>query len=165
MRRAQDGDVDAYRRLLDDLGPVLMRFLAHRLGDRQDVEDVYQETMLALHRARHTYHPSRPFEPWVFAIAHHMLARHARSRHRRRRREVLTTRAPECCGGTDCQLRHDVAEALLALPAPQREAFDLLQVEGLSTAAAAARVGIGAGALRVRAHRAYRALHAHLCGS
>jgi RNA polymerase sigma-70 factor (ECF subfamily) len=80
-------------------------------------------------------------------------------------REVLTARAPECSGGTSSQLKHDMSEALLALPAPQREAFYLLQLEGLSTAAAAARAGTTAGALRVRAHRAYRTLREFLGGS
>ena len=165
MRRAQEGDVVAYRTLLDDLGPALTRFLARRVADRQDLDDVYQETLLALHRARHTYRASRPFEPWMFAIAQHVVARHARGRYRRMHREVLTARAPECSGGTSSQLKHDMSEALLALPAPQREAFYLLQLEGLSTAAAAARAGTTAGALRVRAHRAYRTLREYLGGA
>jgi RNA polymerase sigma-70 factor (ECF subfamily) len=164
MRRAQEGDVDAYRTLLDDLGPALTRFLARRVADPQDLEDVYQETLLALHRARHTYRPSQPFEPWLFAIAQHVVAQHARSRSRRMYREVLMAQAPERSGETSSQLKHEVAEAVLALPASQREAFDLLQLEGLSTAVAAARTGVTAGALRVRAHRAYRTLREFLGG-
>ena len=70
---------------------------------------------------------------------------------------------PEPAGDAD-PARPRLAEALDRLPPAQREAFEMLQLEGLSVAAAAARVGITTGALKVRAHRAYKALRALLGG-
>src|SRR5262249_28862695 len=68
MADAQRGDRDAYGALLNDLGPIVMRLVRRHVRDGNDTEDVYQDVFTALHRARHTYDPSRPFEPWLFAI-------------------------------------------------------------------------------------------------
>ena len=50
-----------------------MRYLRSRVPNRQEAEDLYQGTFLLLHRARRTYKPPRPVEPWLFAIARHVL--------------------------------------------------------------------------------------------
>ena len=55
MAAAQRGDADAYGELLNEIGPVLMRFLRARVRDAQEAEDLYQETLMAIHRARHGY--------------------------------------------------------------------------------------------------------------
>ena len=113
-----------------------------------------------LHRARHTYDPARPFEPWLFALARHCAVDHGR-RLRRRTREVLVEDVPEVAVD-DEPARPALVEALRALPRPQREAFTMLKLEGLSVGAAAARAGTTPGALKVRAHRAYKVLRAFL---
>ena len=69
MARVQDGDRECFRALLDDIGPMLTNFLRRRIADRGELEDVYQETLMAFFQARHTYDPSRPFKPWLSAIA------------------------------------------------------------------------------------------------
>ena len=157
LAEAQRGNVEAYRALLDDIGPEIMGFLRARV-DPQDLADLYQETFLALHRARRTYKPLRPVEPWLFAIARHVLARHAQRDRTRMARERLVNAVPETLTEEDGYGRVRLAQALERLPPTHREAIELLKLEGLSTEAAAARVGTTPGALRVRAHRAYQAL-------
>jgi RNA polymerase sigma factor (sigma-70 family) len=159
MARAQDGDREAYRALLDDVRPLVLGWLRRWLEDGADLADVYQDTLVHLHRARHTYDPARPFEPWLFALARHCAADHGR-RLRQRTREVLVGDVPEVA--VDGESAPDLADALRALPPPQREAFTMLKLEGLPVGAAAARAGTTPGALRVRAHRAYKALRAFL---
>jgi RNA polymerase sigma-70 factor (ECF subfamily) len=163
MERAQGGDRAAYSALLEDVAPQLLRFLRRRVADPHELEDVHQDTLMALHRARHTYDPSRPFEPWLFAIARHVAIDHLRRRVTHASREVLVEALPE--PGVDADLaRPRLEDALDRLPPAHREAFEMLQLEGLSVVAAAARVGITTGALKVRAHRAYKALRALLGG-
>ena len=58
-----------------------------------------------------------------------------------------------------------LADALRSLPRTQREAFSMLKLEGLSVGAAATRAGVTPGALKVRAHRAYKALRLRLGGT
>ena len=156
MEQVQGGDDDAYRALLDDIAPSLAAFLRSR-APAADLEDVYQEVLLAVHRVRHTYDPRRPFEPWLFAIARFVAVSYFR-RHARVRREVLVEVAPEVAVGDDGPGTHQIAEALRALSPTEREAIRLLQVEGLSFEQAAARMGTTPGAAKVRAHRAYKAL-------
>jgi RNA polymerase sigma-70 factor (ECF subfamily) len=158
MAQAQRGDAEAYRALLNDIGPEVMGFLRSRVRNPQEAEDLYQEIFLGLHRARRTYQPPRPVEPWLFAIARHVVARHVRRYRLRTGREVLVESPPEGCMEDSGPARVRLAQALDRLPPTHREAIELLKLEGLSTRAAAARAATTPGALRVRAHRAYKAL-------
>jgi RNA polymerase sigma-70 factor (ECF subfamily) len=161
MAMAQHGDAVAYRALLDDLGPVLVRFLRRRVRDDQDLADAYQDTFLALHRARHTYQPARPIEPWLFAIARNVVADYGRRWQRRTRHELLTDDDPEPTPDPPPRdFGAELATAMRALPNRQREALQLLKFQGLSIQEAAARVGTTPGAVKLRAHRAYLALKA-----
>jgi RNA polymerase sigma-70 factor (ECF subfamily) len=158
MARTQDGDRESCRMLLDDIGPMLMNFLRRRIADRQDLEDTYQDTLMAFYQARHTYQPSRPLEPWLFAIARNVAADHARRYWTRTRLERLTEEMPEQSEDSDLRSEPSLENAIAQLPEQQREAFSMLKLEGLSIEQAAQRVGISTGALRVRAHRAYKTL-------
>jgi RNA polymerase sigma-70 factor (ECF subfamily) len=163
MALAQAGDHEAYRELLENLSASLSAFLRRRLFDPDEVADVLQETLMTLHRARHTYDPARPFEPWVFAIARHVLTDHVRRRARRGRVEVLAdVELPDVSASEPAASEDLLLRALEQLPHGQRQAFTMLKLEGLSVAAAAARAGVTHGALKVRAHRAYKALRALL---
>jgi RNA polymerase sigma-70 factor (ECF subfamily) len=163
MERAQGGDREAYGALLMDVTPPILGFLRRRIPDPQECEDVFQDTLMAVHCARHTYDPGRPFEPWLFAIARHVLVDHFRRRGVRAAREVLVESMPE--GGANADPEGpQLQEALGRLPAAQREAFEMLQLEGISVTAAAARAGTTPSALKVRAHRAYKMLRTLLGG-
>jgi RNA polymerase sigma-70 factor (ECF subfamily) len=157
MASAQTGDREAYRALLDDVGPELMAYLRRRLINPQDVDDVYQEVLLAIHVSRHTYEPGRPVEPWVFAIAGYVLARHLRRSRRRTTLEVLVDVLPALPIETVGPSGAEVRQAFGRLPPRQREAL-LLKQAGLSVDAAATRAGTTAGTFRVRVHRACKTL-------
>ncbi len=164
MRRAQSGDQDAYRVLLEELAPLLDRVLRRWAPDAQDRDDLVQETLIAVHRARHTYDPSRPLEPWLFAIARHIASDYRRRHSARLRRETPLANAPEQIADSEGDALARLEEVLASLPPAQREAFSLLKLEGLSLAAGAARAGTSTGALKLRAHRAYTAIKALLRG-
>lgn len=163
MAAAQGGDVAAYRALLTDVAPMLESFVRRRLRHPEDCRDVVQDTLTLMHRARHTWDATRPFDPWLFAIARHALIDHLRRQQRRQAHEVSLDPLPEPAAEAD----HDdgyrrLDEALAQLPPSQREAFEMLKLQGLTVDRAAAQAGITPGALRVRAHRAYQAIRAML---
>lgn len=158
MERLQLGDTDACRALLDDIGPSLTRFLRRRIADSDELEDVYQEVLIAVFEARHTYERGRPFEPWLFAIARYIAADHARRRWSRAKWEELTAEPPDRTAEVSVAAVPELARILDKLPPEQREAFEMLKLDGLSLRAAAKRAGVSVGALKVRAHRAYKAL-------
>ena len=133
----------------------------HRVADRDELDDVYQETLMAFFQARHTYQPSRPLEPWLFAIARNVAADYMRRNWRRSSWQELVAEPPdrpELSSYDPPSAEPDLAEALSQLPPNQREAFSMLKLEGISIEAAAERSGVSTGALKVRAHRAYRTL-------
>jgi len=168
MAAAQKGDAAAYEKLLHEALVELRPFVRRRVFDAAAQEDVVQNIFLSLHRARHTYRPERPFSPWLYAIARNGITDHTRSRMRRQSRErsleddgVAEPVAPasELAAG---ELPEELRDALDRLPPKQREAVELVQVQGLSVAEAALRAGVSTGALKVRAHRGYKAMRALL---
>ncbi|TDJ11088.1 MAG: sigma-70 family RNA polymerase sigma factor [Deltaproteobacteria bacterium] len=168
MIATQAGDAAAYDKLLAELLPRLRQYIRRRVFDVNAQEDVVQNVFLSLHRARHTYRAERPFSPWLYAVARNAVIDYTRSRGRRLGRElsleadagVEPVAAPADPHADD--LAPELIEALQALPDNQREAVTLIHLEGLSVAVASERAGVSKSALKVRAHRGYRALHALL---
>jgi RNA polymerase sigma-70 factor, ECF subfamily len=158
MERLQQGDADACSALLDDIGPSLTYFLRRRVADPHELEDVYQEVFMAIFEARHTYEPGRPFEPWLFAIARNITVDYTRRRWSRARWEELVAELPEQPGEASNTAAPELEAVLSKLPSEQREAFSMLKLDGLSLEAASAKAGVSVGALKVRAHRAYKSL-------
>jgi len=172
MAAAQAGDAAGYRQLLEEILPVVRRLVHAKLADHARAEDVVQNVLLSIHRARRTYRPERAFGPWMRAIARNAVIDALRKHGRRAEREVavdaieeLAVARAEAPGeGSDGRLSPALESALRKLPEPQREAVTMIQLEGLSVAEAAARAGVSAGALKVRAHRGYKALRKALDG-
>ena len=167
MVAAQNGDGAAYEKLLVDVIPMLRGLVRAKVWDHHSAEDVVQNILLSIHRARHTYHPGRPFVPWLRAVARNAVFDHLRDRTRRRGREDPLPEGELAAPTEELPilreaLSPELTEALEALPPAQRQAVELLQVQGLTVVEAAARAGVSPGALKVRAHRGYRAMRARL---
>jgi RNA polymerase sigma-70 factor (ECF subfamily) len=124
------------------------------------VEDLVQETLLALHVHRATCDPNGPVSAWVHAIARHKLVDLWR---RRGRREALHDPLDESLESTladEQPARHDLRVLLATLPDAQRRAIELIKIDGLSVAEASARSGVSVSALKVQVHRGLRKLAA-----
>jgi len=169
MAAAQDGDAAAYDALLQELLPALRVFVNARIREASTAEDVVQNVLLSLHRARNTYDPSRPFGPWLRTIARNAVVDARRARGKRAEREtalpeadrIADEREPSPAGAP---LSARMACALAELPPAQREAVELIQLRELSVVEAASRAGVTVSALKVRAHRGYKALRKRLGG-
>ena len=169
MLAAQQGDSGSYERLLREVLPVVRRLVAARLGDPSSIEDVVQNVFLSIHRARHTYQPSRPFGPWLRAISRNAVVDAQRQRRTRLSREqplAEEDQLPDTREHVDADepLSPRLSQALESLPPAQRQAVELIHLRELSVAEAAERAGTTPGALKVRAHRGYRALRRYLGG-
>jgi len=124
------------------------------------VEDVLQDTLLAIHRARHTHLPGRPVGPWLYAICEHRLADAYRKRRRTARVEA---RASEGGGqtaaeGGPTQPEGMVLAALARLPGKQRRVIELLKVHDQSVRQVAYQIGMSESAVKVTAFRGYQAI-------
>ncbi len=163
MAAVQDGDSAAYEALLREIVPALRVIVASRIREPSAAEDVVQNVLLSVHRARHTYEPSRAFGPWLRAIARNAIYDAFRARGRRAERETVLADADLIAderepSRADAPLSARMTQALAGLPLAQREAVELIHVRELSVVEAAARAGVSVSALKVRAHRGYKAL-------
>jgi RNA polymerase sigma-70 factor (ECF subfamily) len=164
MAAAQAGDSEAYRKLLTTIQPLIRRMVRSRIQEAAPADDVVQNALLSIHRGRATYRPERPFGPWMRAIVRNSITDHFRERKRRGDREASLPvedwpdeNAVTHVGDSPA-LAPELQDALAALPEKQRQAVTLIQIEGLSVAEAALRAGVSPGAMKVRAHRGYRAM-------
>ena len=167
MRAAQAGDRQAYHALLQEVALRMRRLIASRapwLG-QADVEDIVQDVLLSLHMARATWDPSRPFMPWIAAIARNRLTDHAR-RYKRRQSfdqaasdlaEAFSTTSGHCHAEGVVNLM-SVRHAMSDLSPGERRAFELVRMREMSLAEAAATEDSTVDAIKVAVHRASRKL-------
>ena len=165
VRRAQDGDEDAFRVLYRDLQPRFLRFLRVIVGD--DAEDVASETWLHIARGLGGFRgDSDGFRGWAATIARNRATDHLRQRQRRPRTVCVPVEELAPLAGADDTagraleaVSTDAALALIArLPRDQAEAVLLRTVMGLDARAAAAVLGKRPGAVRTAAYRGLRKL-------
>lgn len=167
MRLANRGDEAAYRRLLTALaGPLrsmVRRGLARAGRGTDEIEDIVQETLLAIHLKRQTWDERQPLEPWVRAIAHYKLVDALRRRGFRQSvpiedySDVLSVaEEPAELSSAEC------AELLASLPERQRQIVQAISIEGHSAREVGERIGMTEGAVRVALHRTLKALAAGL---
>lgn len=160
MDRYADGDTSAFSVLYDELAPRLRAMLRRKGCDSALTEDLIQQTFLRLHCARAHYRRGQEVVPWAFAIARRLLIDTWRHRSVEQRR--VPDETPELPGPEDQLIAHETAQALadgIERLAPQhREAFTLVKLDGLSIEQTAQVLGTTVTAIKLRVHRAYRAL-------
>lgn len=165
MRRARQGDDEAYRRLLGHLSAwlrvVVRRGLVAAGRGTADCEDVVQEALLAMHLKRDTWDEAQPIEPWVRAIARYKLVDYLRRRGFHHHVDI-DDHAEQLAAteGSDAGATIDSQRLLASLPERQRRIVEEIAVEGHRAAEVAARLGMSEGAVRVALHRALKALAA-----
>ncbi len=167
MVASQDGDRAAYQALLERL-VVEARRLARRRLPEDRVDDGVQNVLLAVHRARHTYDPGRPFRPWFSALARNRVTDTWRRVHRTRTRETGREDLQHFAGDSpslEAQQDRAVLRAAIAqLPPRQRRVVELQKLEQRSVREVAALMDMSESAVKVTTHRATKALRRILGG-
>jgi RNA polymerase sigma factor (sigma-70 family) len=158
MAAAQTGHGGAYRRLLSEIADWLERYFRRRLPPG-DVDDAVQETLLAVHRRRHTFDPRYPLAPWLAAIAKRKWIDQLRSIGRRPADEL-----PDELSVGDHEAAVTSASVLAGLlgqlrPA-QAQAILLVKVQGYSVEEASRETGLSASAVKMNIHRGLARLSA-----
>jgi RNA polymerase sigma-70 factor (ECF subfamily) len=164
MARAQSGDREAYRRLLDEVTPYVRSLAARSHRDPSDIEDTVQDVLLTVHAIRHTYDPARPFGPWLVAIAHRRIVDRLRRQGRTRQHETPLASEHETLAATEANYSEEsvdagsVRDAVERLPLGQREAIRLMKLQEMSLRQAATVSGMSVAALKVATHRGLKTL-------
>lgn len=160
------GDAAAYRDFLQATAMHLRAFLRRRLSRWPDeVEDLVQESLLAIHNQRQTYDVSVPVTSWVYAIARYKLIDWLR-RHARREmlndplddeNELFTSADAEAS-----EAQRDLGQLLDTLPAQQRSAIVHTKLDGLSVRETAAALQMSEASVKVAVHRGLKLLAAQI---
>jgi len=156
MAAAQAGDANAYKTLLAELASWLRRYYRQRLPPAM-TEDAVQDVLLAVHEKRHTYDPSRPFGPWLAAIARYKWIDRLRA---------LKAQATEPLDDDIRVPDHEDAvvagstfhHLLAALKPAQVEAIRLVKLEGYSVEEASRATGQSVSLIKVNIHRGLKRL-------
>ena len=169
LLRGMAGDARAYQAFLKDLSAHVRAFLRRRLTALPDeIEDLVQDTLLAVHNQRHTYRPDLPLTAWVHAIARYKLI--DLFRHRAGRDALHDPLDDELAvfASSDTEAadaRRDVSTLLAQLPDNQRLPIVHTKLEGLSVAEASRATGMSESAIKVGVHRGLKALAALMKGT
>ncbi|RSZ57859.1 sigma-70 family RNA polymerase sigma factor [Massilia atriviolacea] len=157
-----DGDAVAYRAFLQATASHLRAFLRRRLGSWPDeVEDLVQESLLAIHNQRLSYDTAVPLTAWMVAIARYKLIDWLR---RHARRDALNEPMPDddaffSSADADAgEARRDLARLLAGLPDKQREAIVYTKLDGMSVREAADALQMSEAAVKVSVHRGLKTL-------
>jgi RNA polymerase sigma-70 factor, ECF subfamily len=175
MERYARGDEAAFGDLYDAIAPRLLDFLRKATRDAFAAEDLMQQTLLHMHRARGSFMPGAPVMPWAYAIARRLVTDSARRRRVERRlfseavvdddRMAYDPMAATAAADDLVHARRVAAriqQRIDALPELQRTAYRLLRQEGLSLKRAAEVLGTSVSAVKLRVHRASVMLRAVL---
>ena len=168
LLRGLAGEGAAYEAFLRELGAILRAFLRGRLARVPDeVEDLVQETLIAVHNQRHTYDASQPLTAWVHAIARYKMIDFLRRRAGREAMNDPLGDEDDLLATSDEEAREakrDLAILLARLPDRHRLPIQHVKIEGLSVAEAAKLTGMSESAVKVGIHRGLKALSALIRG-
>ena len=166
--RGLAGDALAYHEFLKELSAHLRAFLRRRLVHLpDDVEDLVQESLLAVHNQRHTYDADQPVTAWVHAIAKYKLVDLLRRRASRDLLNVPLDDEIDAFSSADteaAEARRDLGKLLELLPDRQRLPIIHVKLKGLSVVETARLTGMSESAVKVGVHRGLKALAAKIRG-
>lgn len=159
MLAGLSGDEAAYNRLLSELALQLRPFVKRNILDAglsaQDIEDVVQETLIALHIKRHTWRADAPLLPWLNAIVRYKVV--DAIRRSGGRQFVPIDDLSDTLAAQDeapALARQDIVKMAASLPAKQQAVVIGMFVDGETAADTASRLAMTEGAVRVILHRA-----------
>lgn len=168
MLQGLDGDAAAYHQFLKALSAHLRAYFRKRLFQQTDeVEDLVQDTLLAVHNQRHTYRADQPLTAWVHAVARYKLIDLLRARASGESLNVPLDDELELFAASDTEAREakkDLDTLLAGLPDRQRLPIVHVKLEGLSVVEAAQLTGMSESAIKIGVHRGLKALAAKIRG-
>ena len=159
MRMSQSGDKQAYAVLLEQCGSWLTRYFRQKIAP-DAIDDLVQETLISLHRKRASYDPSRPFLPWLAAIARYRWVDRLRQGYRNQADALEHHDVAEESHEEMVAARISIDRLLDLIPAGQSEAIRCMKIEGLSIAETCQRTGQSETSVKVNIHRGLKRLSA-----
>ncbi len=165
MVEAQSGNASAYNALLSEVSDYLRSYLKYRVRGVEASQDLLQEILISLHRARHTYDSKYPVKPWLFKIVQSRLIDHYR---KTGSSELAMVRDEEFMGNLVAEAEvsqiemDELKTAINGLSEDQRKVLCAIKFEGKSVRDVSRELAMSEAAVKVTAHRAYKLLFERL---
>jgi RNA polymerase sigma-70 factor, ECF subfamily len=162
MKLSLGGDKRAYATLLQETARFLRPFLTKRLNATSEVDDLLQEILLSIHKARHTYDGERPYLPWAYAVAKFRLQDHLRAHyadHLHHAIELSEVENDLSAPVTESDISYEsISGEVQKLPPKQAAILQMMHQDGYTAKEVAEKTGMKESAVKVAAHRAYKIL-------
>lgn len=154
MKQSQKGHHQSYNQLLSELGLVIEKYICKKFGNLSSIEDCVQESLIAIHHARHTYDANRAFRPWLFTIVHHKTIDMLR-KGKRHDIDSLENGVLEKIeeNHVDSDRIIDGERLMFELSDEQRQAIALTKYAGMTTNEASSLLGVTETTLKARLKR------------
>mgnify|MGYP001544323521 FL=1 len=161
----QEGDSDAYDQCLQAIAQRLCVFFRKRLRKySDDIDDLVQDVLLAIHLKRHTYREQEPFTVWVYAIARYKWIDFLRRNNRRKDISIpldpdfWAQETPADDFHSACGADFDLNALFMELPKNQQAVITHTKIEGLTIVETASRTGMSISSVKVNIHRGLKTL-------
>ena len=158
FRSGLEGNQADYAQFLTSITPMLKRMVGRRLA-ACDVEDVTQEILISIHKARPTYDGMRPIMPWLASIAKFRISDHLRKHYTQRQDKTVDISELENIltdVTEDAADRESMDELLEGVPENHKRILTLMHVEGYTAKEVGAQMDMNESAVKVAAHRAIK---------
>ncbi len=175
MSRAQSGDQNAYRQVLETIQPLIYSYIDKRINEKDSVEDVMQNALYAIHKNRHTYRSEEPFLPWVYGITNYKVMDFLRRHYRITRNKAELgdadkqdqffenlTQVPS--NNKEVHAKEDLDKALSVLNDKQRRIVTRAKIDGLKIKEVANEMDMTESAVKVTIHRALKTMQEAMKG-
>ncbi len=160
MKASQLGDSTSYKQLLTEITPFIKSYLYKKIFQKEAVEDVAQEVLMAIHKARHTYDPSQEFENWMYGISKFKFIDYVRKHTKKNDLEVFIegfeTFLADDTNKIDNGVSKDIEKALNILSDKQKQIIILTKLKGYSMIEVAKELDMSESAVKTNSHRAFK---------
>ncbi len=164
LLKSLEGNKDAYKEFLLKTSKILNQYFSKKVFNKSYVEDLIQETLISIHKAKHTYDPAMPILNWIYAIAYRRYIDFIRKDSRIKNFVIYT----ETFTNFSSNLNYNNEETydnlnrinsvLEHMSEREQAIIRLLKIEKYSIKEAAKILHLSESALKVAAHRAYKKL-------
>lgn len=163
MFESQQGNQLSYETLLSEACVFLQSYLNQKINSSDQRDDIIQEVLLAVHKARHTYDCSKSFFGWMLAITHYKVNDHLRIQYKQNYQELDEQMTDNSLDKIlENERRQQLINALDSLRPRPKEVLSLLKLEGYKISEVAIKLNLSESNVKVIAHRAYQSLESKL---
>jgi RNA polymerase sigma-70 factor (ECF subfamily) len=174
VKKAQKGDEEAVRALLEEVHPPIRQWAMARTGDPDDAADLTQEVLILMLRKMSSYRGEARFLTWLFSVTRNQaleaVRRETRLERKMDRFRIEAEGKPHVNDDAGealdrKRIRDRVSRFVHQLPMRQREVFQMIELQGLSSTEVSRILGLAPGSVRAALLKARRNLRRQILES